>query len=159
MHKVLGIDPGIERLGWALVEKNNSEFTRLDSGVKRTSPNLSTSKRIYEIHRFLHELIRKEIPDAVSIEKLFFTTNAKTAMTIGEVRGTILTVSEMNSLIIHEFTPLQVKMAVCGYGKASKRDVASMLEYAVKLPKSKLLDDETDAIALAITAFVHKSYS
>jgi len=155
---VLGIDPGIERLGWALVEKTKEGFERIDSGVKKTPKEHPTSKRLFEIHQFLDNLIKKEKPDAVSTEKLFFASNVKTALTIGEVRGVILSVAEMHSLGIREFTPLQLKMAICGYGKAAKQEVASMLRFSIKLPKKRLLDDETDAIALALASLFYKSY-
>jgi len=158
MIRVLGIDPGIERLGWALVEKTKEGFEKIDSGVKRTSKDLPTSKRLFEIYKFLYQLIKKEKPDMLGTEKLFFASNAKTALTIGEVRGVILTVAEMHSLSIKDFTPLQLKMTICGYGKASKQEVASMLGLSIKLPKKKLLDDETDAIALAIAAIVYRGF-
>jgi len=155
---VLGIDPGIERLGWALVKKTEEGLERVDSGVKKTSKEFTTSKRLFEIYTFLTQLIRKEKPDAVSTEKIFFASNAKTALTIGEVRGVILATAEMHSLNIKEFTPLQLKMVVCGYGKADKQEIASMLRFSLILPKKKLLDDETDAIALALAAIVYKGY-
>lgn len=154
----MGIDPGIERLGWGIVEKNGSEIARIDSGVKQTSKKDAKSKRLLEIYEFLEKTIKKERPDFVSVEKLFFATNVKTALTIGEVRGVILLAAERHGIPLVEFAPTEVKMAVCGYGRASKESVASMLKFSMILPKNKLLDDETDALALALTGLVRRSY-
>src|SRR3989344_3646567 len=92
--KILGIDPGIERLGWGIVEKNGSEFKRVASGVKKTLKTQKEAERLWEIFEFLDELIKKTKPDAVSTEKLFFAKNVKTALVIGEVRGVILAVAQ-----------------------------------------------------------------
>lgn len=151
---VLGIDPGIERLGWAILKKNENHIEKIDSGVKKTSTKISKSKRLFEIFIFLDNIIKKSHPHTISIEKLFFAKNVKTALVIGEVRGIILSVAEMHSLKIKEYAPLEVKTAVCGYGKANKEAVASMVKILLKMPKNKLLDDETDAIAIALTALV-----
>ena len=156
--KILGIDPGIERLGWGIVEKNSGQLTRIRSGVKKTLKSQKESERLWEIFDFLDELIKKEKPDGLSTEKLFFAKNVKTALVIGEVRGIILAVAEKNGLPIKEFAPLEVKVAICGYGRASKENVASMLKLSIKMPKNKLLDDETDALALALTSLVSVTF-
>lgn len=148
--KILGIDPGIERLGWGLIEKKGNQLVRINSGVKKTLKTQKKSERLWEIFMFLDKLIRKTKPDFVSTEKLFFAKNVKTALVIGEVRGVILAVAAKHGLPIKEFAPLEVKMAVCGYGKATKEGVANMVNLLLNLPKKKLLDDETDALALAI---------
>lgn len=152
--KILGVDPGIERLGWGIVEKNGSEFKRINSGVKKTLKTSRKSARLWDIFDFLDKLIKKEKPDGLSTEKLFFAKNVKTALIIGEVRGVILAAAEKNKLPIKEFAPLEVKVAVCGYGRAGKENVASMLKLSIKMPAKKLLDDETDALALALTSLV-----
>ena len=154
-NKVLGIDPGIERLGWGVVQKTPTGFARLDSGVFKTQKTLPQEKRLAAIYHFLKKLLVKIKPDVVGIEKLFFATNAKTAITIGEVRGVILLAAAEYGANIKEFAPLQVKMAVCGDGKADKKRVAAMLRYSIALPNRALLDDETDALAIALTALVH----
>lgn len=156
--KILGIDPGIERLGWGLVEKTAEGMRRIDSGVKKTSKNKKVQERLWEIFEFLDRLIKKERPDALTTEKLFFAKNAKTALIIGEARGVILAVAQKHDLPVSEFTPLEVKMAVCGYGRASKESVASMLKLSIILPKTKLLDDETDALAIALTGLVRGGF-
>ncbi len=156
--KILGIDPGIERLGWGILEKTGREIIRIDSGVKKTSAKKRESERLWELHRFLDNLIKKTKPEVLSVEKLFFAKNVKTALIIGEVRGIILALGEAHKLSIKEFAPLEVKMAVCGYGMAGKEAVAAMLKLSIKLPEKKLLDDETDALALALTAIVTRSF-
>ena len=106
----------------------------------------------------MEELIKKPKPAAVSTEKLFFAKNVKTALVIGEVRGVILAVAQKHGLPVSEFAPLEVKMAVCGYGRAGKESVASMLKLSMNLPKTKPLDDETDALAMALTALVRSRF-
>lgn len=156
--KILGIDPGIERLGWGILIKNGGKIERINSGVKKTLKTQEKNERLFEIQCFLDELIKAEKPNAISVERLFFTKNAKTALTISEVRGVILSTAQKYKLIISEFTPLQVKMAVCGYGKATKEDVAKMLKLSIALPQNKVLDDETDALAIALTGALHHRY-
>ena len=155
---ILGIDPGIERLGWGLIKKDGNKFERIDSGVKKTLKTQKNAERLFLIQSFLEKLIEKEKPDELSVEKLFFSKNVKTALNISEVRGVVLATAQKYGLIIKEFTPLQIKMAVCGYGKADKKDVARMLALSIKLPQNKLLDDETDALAIALCGAVSHSY-
>ncbi|MEK7502903.1 MAG: crossover junction endodeoxyribonuclease RuvC [Patescibacteria group bacterium] len=156
--KILGIDPGIERLGWGVLAKNSGQIERINSGVKKTLKTQKQSERLFEIQNFLDELILTEKPDMVSVEKLFFAKNAKTALVISEVRGVILATAQKHKMPISEFTPLQVKMAVCGYGKATKEDVAKMLKLSIVLPQKNILDDETDALAIALTGALHHRY-
>jgi len=152
IERILGIDPGIERLGWGLIEKNGNKFTRIDSGVKKTLKTKRESERLWEIHQFLDELIKKKKPQVLGTEKLFFAKNVKTALVIGEVRGVILALAQKHGLLIREFSPLEVKSAICGYGHATKENVAEMLKLSINMPQNKLLDDETDALALGICA-------
>jgi crossover junction endodeoxyribonuclease RuvC len=156
--KVLGIDPGIERLGWGLIEKTLGKIKRLDSGVKKTSKSQNTAIRLLEIEKFLDATIRKVRPDLIIIEKIFFSKNAKTALIIGEVRGVILMTAAKHNLEINEFSPSEVKLAVCGYGNAGKDAVATMLKASVILPNRKMLDDETDALALALCGAYSRKY-
>ena len=150
---ILGIDPGIERLGWGVIKKTPSgKFIRIDSGVKKTLSSQEKGARLLEIYNFLDKLVVSQKPLLLGIERLFFTTNAKTAITIGEVRGVILTVAAKYNIPAMELSPPEVKIAICGYGKANKKDVASMLKVSIDLPSRKMLDDETDALALALTA-------
>lgn len=152
VQRILGIDPGIERLGWGLIEKTPRGIERLASGVKRTLKTKRESERLLEIYEFLDALMQKEKPGVLATEKLFFSKNVKTALIIGEVRGLILALGAKHSLTLKEFAPLEVKLAVCGYGRAEKTSVAHMVRLMLQLPQNKLLDDETDALALAIAA-------
>lgn len=156
--KILGIDPGIERLGWGLIEKKPEGIKYLSSGVKKTSKHQKESERLWEIAEFLDKLIKKEKPETLATEKLFFAKNVKTALVIGEVRGVILAASAEHGLALKEFTPLELKVSICGYGRASKEGVANMVSLLLNLPQNKLLDDETDALALAITASSIRSF-
>jgi crossover junction endodeoxyribonuclease RuvC len=155
---ILGIDPGIERLGWGLIKKNGNKIERIDSGVKKTLKTQKNAERLFEIQFFLDDLIKKKEPDLVSVEKVFVSKNAKTALNISETRGVILATAQKHDLHIVEFTPLQVKMAVCGYGKATKADVANMLKLSITLPQKQLLDDDTDALAIALTGTFYRSF-
>jgi len=152
--KVLGIDPGIERLGWGLLKKTHGGFEYINSGVKKTLKSKNTSERLLEIYEFLNKLIQKEQPEMVGVEKLFFSKNVKTAMIIGEVRGVILVAAQKHGLNIKEFSPQEIKMIVCGHGNADKKEVASMLQLSMVLPNKKMLDDETDALAIALAATI-----
>lgn len=156
--KILGIDPGIERLGWGLIKKDGNNLERIDSGVKKTLKTQKNAERLFEIQCFLDELIKRVGPDLISVEKIFFFKNAKTVLNISETRGIILATAQKHGIAISEFTPLQVKMAVCGYGKASKTEVANMLYLSIKLPQKVLLDDETDALAIALCGALYKRY-
>ena len=156
---ILGIDPGIERLGWGLIKKDGNNIERIDSGVKKTLKTKKYSERLLEIQCFLEDLIKKRKPDTISIEKVFFFKNAKTVLNISETRGVILVTAQKHGVNIVEFTPLQIIMAICGYGKATKDQVANMLKLSIVLPQKKLLDDETDALAIALTGAVFRSYS
>jgi len=155
---ILGIDPGIERLGWGIIKKIGGKIERIDSGVKKTLKTQKNPERLFEIQCFLNDLIKKEKPNTISVEKLFFSKNVKTALNISEVRGVILATAQKHGLEIKEFTPLQVKTTICGYGKATKEDVARMLKLSIKLPQKTLLDDETDALATALTAAFYRSF-
>ena len=154
--KVLGIDPGIERLGWGVIKKTSEGIERINSGVKRTSKIHTKEQRLLEILEFLEGLIAKERPRVLSLEKIFFSKNTKTALTIGEVRGVVLALAAKHHLEVKEFAPLTVKAAVTGFGGASKEGVANILRLSMKLPSHKLLDDETDALAVALCGIYSK---
>ena len=154
--RILGIDPGIERLGGSIIDQHNKPEL-ISSGVKKTSSKLPVEQRLYDIFLFLNKLIASKKPDIVSIERLFFSSNAKTAIVIGEVRGAILIACQKNHCKTVEFAPLEVKMVICGNGNASKKEIARMVGFSVDLPKRKMLDDETDAIAIGLSAIYKKT--
>ena len=157
MIKVLGIDPGIERLGWALLESENKKFRYLSSGVKKTLKTDLQSKRLLEIHNFLDKLILEEQPNFLSLERLFFSKNVKTAMVVGEVRGVILMLASKHNMEIAEFGPNEIKLTLAGYGKADKKSVLNMVKMTVSIPDKKITDDESDALAIACCGVIHSN--
>ncbi|SRR5258708_2809280 len=148
--RVLGIDPGFDRVGWAVLDRNKQISTLVACGAITTDKKLILSKRLVAISSQLTQLIKDYSPEGASIESLFFATNAKTAIHVAEARGVIVLTCEMAHLSISEFTPLQVKSAVTGNGHADKKAVEKMVRLIVKDVPLKLLDDTLDAIAIAL---------
>lgn len=151
---ILGIDPGTATTGFGIIkqEKNKTEFRILEYGIISTDKKFSDSKRLSILGGDLESLIKKYRPDAVGVEKLFFTTNQKTAMTVSQARGVVLYTSEKHHLPILEFTPLQVKNFICGYGKADKKQVQYVVQKTFGLKKIPKPDDAADALAIALCA-------
>ena len=156
--KIIGIDPGYERVGIAVLEKNKTDRKEnvLYSNCFKTNAKLSLDERIFLIGKEIEKVIKEFSPEVMAIEKLFFENNAKTAMGVSEARGAIVFVAQDSGLAVLQYTPLQIKSAVTGYGKATKDAVHTMINKLVDLPKSVKQDDEIDAIAVAITAFAHE---
>ena len=148
--RVLAFDPGYERLGIAVVEKNKKEEL-VYSECFRTSAALSFPQRLKELGARTEALIEEFTPDAVALEEVYFEKNAKTAMQVAEVRGMLTYIAAKSGLALHQYTPLEVKVAVTGYGKSDKKAVAAMVPRLVRLPEKKRLDDELDAIAIGLT--------
>lgn len=150
--KILAIDPGYERIGIAIIEKT---FEKKDSLVFSECFNTSTkipfAERLRNIGEEVEKVINKYKPEALAIETLYFTTNQKTVMGVSEARGTIIYVAAKNNLKIYEYTPPQIKVAVTGYGKASKDMVMSMVPKLIDIKKEIKSDDELDAIACGLT--------
>lgn len=157
---VLGIDPGFERVGLAIIEKDGFQKEKIIySTCIITKKTDHFNERLKIIGDSLKEVIKKYKPKEVAIEKLFFTTNQKTVMGVSEVRGACLYIAISNNLIIGEYTPLQIKIAMTGYGRADKKDVLKMVEKLIEIPKGiKKLDDEIDAIAIALTHIAHTKF-
>ena len=159
--KVLAIDPGYERLGIAVLEKDrgNGKETWLHSETFRTLGTTEFVDRLNEIGRRLEYLIEIYKPEALAIENLFLSNNQKTAMRVAEVRGAILYICRSSGLEVFEYTPLQIKTAVGGHGRADKSAVIDMTQKLIQIPKaeagSKRLDDEYDAIACGLTHFAY----
>lgn len=156
--KILGIDPGIERVGIAVIEKTTGKEQYLFSECFKTSSKLSHYERLTLIGKEISEVIIKYSPDALAIEKLFFETNTKTAMSVAEARGMMLYVCSLANLSIFEYTPLEIKVAVTGYGKSDKSAIMHMVPRLIKLPDQKMIDDEVDAIAIALTCFAYQKF-
>lgn len=149
--RILAIDPGFERVGVAVIEKNNPRDILMYSNCFKTSNKLLFAKRLKEIGQEIERVIKKYKPEALSIEKLYFTTNQKTAMGVSEARGVIIYIASRNNLKIYEYTPPQIKIAVTGYGKASKEMVMSMVPKLISVKSDVKSDDELDAIAIGLT--------
>lgn len=147
---ILGIDPGFDRLGCAILKKEKGGEKLLYSACLKTDKKLPHEKRIFSLAKELEKIISKYKPNIVAIESLFFAKNQKTAIKVAEARGMILHVAASNKIPVKEFTPLQIKMALTGYGKAEKRQVQNMVKAILKMHKMPKSDDEADAIACAI---------
>ena len=149
---ILGIDPGIGRCGWGIIESvNSSKATSLNYGLIETSSHNKIEERLLEISEEIDRLIKENKPDVMAIEELFFGTNSKTALTVGQARGVILLEASRKKLPIFVYTPLQVKMALTGYGRADKNQIAQMVKAVLKLEKIPKIDDTSDALAVALT--------
>lgn len=150
--RVLAFDPGYERLGVAIVEKDKGKKeVLLHSGCVRTHKSLGFTERLLELGSAAEALMAEWRPDAVALEEVFFQNNAKTAMQVAEVRGMLAYIAGARGLAVHHYTPNEVKVAVTGHGGSDKRAVALMVGKLVAVPPGKRLDDELDAIAVGIT--------
>ncbi len=158
--KIIGIDPGYERVGIAVLEKNKTDRKEnvLYSNCFKTNAKMSLDERIFLIGKEIEKVIKEFSPEVMAIEKLFFENNAKTAMGVSEARGAIVFVAQNLGLKVLQYTPLQIKSAVTGYGKADKSAVHMMVHKLVTLPKEVKQDDEIDAVAVAITGFATERF-
>lgn len=149
MSLVLGIDPGLATIGVALVDAGGSKKVLLSVGVVTTPAGMAGPKRLASIHHDLVELVGKTQPEAAAVEQLFFASNTTTAMQVAEARGVILLAMEECGVQVWEYTPIQVKVSLTGYGKASKAQMKRMIRALVSVPE-KLPDDAFDAVAIAL---------
>ncbi|HRN95827.1 MAG TPA: crossover junction endodeoxyribonuclease RuvC [Candidatus Levybacteria bacterium] len=155
--RIIGIDPGIARVGWGVVEEHGNKLKTLNFGCFETPKTDLTEHRLLAIYEFLTQLFAKYQPDALSVEELFFNTNTKTALIVGQARGVVLMVAAKHNITLTSFTPLQVKMALTGYGRADKSQIGHMVKTLLYLKSIPKPDDTADALAIAIThAFTHK---
>lgn len=155
--RILGIDPGYERLGIAVLQKTTDKETVIFSECFKTSAKIKFEGRLLLIGKEVEKIIKEYQPDVMAIETLFLNTNQKTVMHVAEARGVILYEAIKVGLKIFEASPPQIKMATTGYGGASKEQIIKMVKMLVDIPQSKTKesDDELDAIAIALTAFAH----
>ncbi len=151
--RVLGIDPGYERLGIAVIEKRENKDFLVYSECFQTSAKLNFNERLLLLGERVAEIIEKYKPTAMAIETLMFNTNQKTAINVAEARGVVLYEAAKNNLTIFEYNPLQIKIAVTGYGRSDKNQVTDMVKRLISIEKKEMKDDEYDAIACAITCF------
>ncbi|OGY41265.1 MAG: crossover junction endodeoxyribonuclease RuvC [Candidatus Buchananbacteria bacterium RBG_13_39_9] len=155
---IMGIDPGVAATGYAFIRERAKEQEVMDYGVIATSAKQEFPDRLKYIHQSLKKLITKFKPDAVCVEQLYFAKNVKTALSVGQARGVILLTAILNKLPLFEFTPLQIKQAVCGYGRADKYQVQNMVKVLLKLKTIPKPDDAADALAIALTYLQSKNY-
>lgn len=155
--RILGIDPGFERLGIAILEKNKTDKKErvIFSECFKTSSKLDFGERLRLIGEEVRKVIKKYKPEVLAVETLFFTTNEKTVMRVAEARGVVVYEATQAGLKIFEASPPQIKIAVTGYGRANKEQIMKMVKILTKIDKAKTSDDELDAIAIALTAFAH----
>ncbi len=149
---ILGIDPGIADTGFGVIQSANGRLVCLDYGSIKTSSKLPLADRLEIISQQVKALIKKYEPDLTAMEQLFFCKNVKTALTVGMSRGVIMLTAKQNKKHLIEFTPLQVKQAVSGYGRAEKLQVQKMVKLILNLKELPKPDDAADALAIAICA-------
>ncbi len=148
--RILGIDPGYAIVGYGVVDYNNNHFSVVEYGAITTPAGMDFNQRLELIYEEMQVIIQRTKPDALSIEKLFYNTNAKTVIDVAQARGVILLAARQKGVDSFEYTPLQVKQSVVGYGRAEKKQVQEMTKLILKLSKVPKPDDTADALALAI---------
>lgn len=147
---IFGVDPGFAITGYGVVEYKNNHFKTLDYGVIETTAKTELPQRLYIIHDRLSALLKHYQPDAMSVEELFFNTNITTAIAVGHGRGVALLAAAQAGIPVFEYTPLQVKQSVVGYGRAKKEQVQYMVKVLLSLDSIPKPDDAADALAVAI---------
>ncbi len=152
--KILGIDPGKAAVGWGVVERDKrQELKYIDCGVIKTSSSLEDAQRFRIIFNEMNSLLRRYEPDALAVEKLYFFKNRKTAIGVAQAKGVILLTGARKKIPVYEYTPLQIKTTVAGYGRAKKMQVQKMIKELLKMEKRPKPNDAADGLGVAITCF------
>lgn len=154
--KVIGIDPGTGRLGWAVCDVTKNTYKMIEYGCIETPANTPHEKRLVIIFNKITEILKKHQPEVAAIEDLFFSKNVTTAMTVGQARGVVLLAFEQNGVKCSSFKPNEIKMAVTGYGAADKKQVQQMVKMQLGLKEIPKPDDAADALAICITYGAYK---
>ena len=149
--RILGIDPGTGILGFGIIEAHKGVPLLVDAGVIRTPVHEDDAVRLQTIYEELTDIIAQSKPDVMSVEKLFFARNVTTAITVAQARGVVLLCGRQSNMTIYEFTPLQIKMALTGYGRADKKQIQEMVRVILGLHEAPKPDDCADALAAALT--------
>jgi crossover junction endodeoxyribonuclease RuvC len=154
---IIGIDPGTAKTGFGVIRKipglkskNRNKIKCLGYGVIKTNPNFPPGERLKKINNELNKLINKYKPAVLAVEGIFFFKNLKTALPVGQAKGVILLTAAKKNVPVYEFTPLQIKMAITGYGRAEKKQVQKMIKTLLNLKEIPCPDDAADALAIAI---------
>jgi crossover junction endodeoxyribonuclease RuvC len=155
--RILGVDPGFALVGWGIVEGIHDKLIAKEYGCIKTEKNIPLEKRLAIIYLDIQKIIKKFKPDIVSVEQLFFFKNVTTAIAVSQARGVILLAAEQAEVPVQEFTPLQVKQTICGYGRAEKEQIQKMIKLILKLKTVPKPDDTADALAIAICSAVSKN--
>src|SRR6185503_2211572 len=148
--RILGIDPGTGLMGFGVIETGRKPQL-VTAGVIRTKVHQAESERLHIIYDALHEIVKETKPVMISVEKLFFARNVTTAMSVAQARGIVLLVAQQYGLPIHEYTPMQIKQSITGYGKADKKQMQEMVRLLLNLKEAPRPDDAADALATALT--------
>ena len=149
--KILGIDPGTGRVGWGIISHDKGVDTFVDCGCFETKANSDLPDRLVKIYEYIEKLIQTHNPDVMAVESLFFEKNAKTAIDVAAARGVTLLAGAKVRLTVFQYTPLQVKSSLTGYGKAEKNQVEFMVGKILHLKEKIKPDDAADAVAIALT--------
>jgi crossover junction endodeoxyribonuclease RuvC len=157
--RVLGIDPGTATTGWAIIEMKGNDFNPLAFGFISTNKDRSEEERLLEISKDLQDIIKKYKPGEAAIEKIFFFKNQKTIIQVAQSRGAILLTLKQKSVKVSSYTPLQVKQALTGYGRADKNQIQQMTKSMLRLKSLPKPDDVSDAIAIAICHLNSRIYN
>jgi crossover junction endodeoxyribonuclease RuvC len=147
---ILGIDPGIATVGFGVIKSEGSRQSLITYGVIKTSPGIRLALRLKQIYDDALEIIDTYKPDAIAIEELFFNTNLKTGISVAHGRGVLILAGEARGIPMYEYTPLQVKQTVAGYGRAGKKQVMEMVRRLLSMDEVPQPDDAADALAIAI---------
>ncbi|MFA6416252.1 MAG: crossover junction endodeoxyribonuclease RuvC [Candidatus Paceibacterota bacterium] len=158
--RILGIDPGYDRLGVAIIEKTKTGEKLIFSTCLTSNKKEAWEKRLLSLGQEIEKIIKKYHPNTLAMERLFVTVNQKTAMAVAEVRGMILFLAAKHSLSTTDYTPMEIKSCLTGYGHADKKQMMNLVGRIMKIdPQKKILDDEYDAIAIALTHLARKNFN
>jgi crossover junction endodeoxyribonuclease RuvC len=157
--RIIGIDPGTGIMGFGIIEVNKGNISLVDAGIITTPAHTPLDERLVDIYDSLTQIISETRPTEMSIEKLFFAQNVTTAISVSHARGVAMLTGKQAGLLIYEYTPLQIKQALTGYGRATKRQIQEMVRINLSLKHAPEPDDCADALAAAIThSMMHKVY-
>ncbi len=148
--RIIGIDPGYAIIGYGIIDYKDSKFSTVNFGAVTTKAKTPFTSRLEIIYKDISKLLDTFKPDALSLEKLFFNTNTTTAIDVAQARGVILLAAQLHGVQVFEYTPLQVKQSVTGYGRAEKSQIMEMTRRLLRLEKMPKPDDTADALALAV---------
>jgi crossover junction endodeoxyribonuclease RuvC len=154
---VIGIDPGTATTGFGVVKKDRDSFSCLGYGVIKTDKENSPASRLYTLNKELSQIIKKYSPNFLAVESIYFFKNIKTVLPVSQAKGVIMLTSEKANIPIYEFTPLEVKMTITGYGRADKKQIQEMVKISLNLDRIPRPDDAADALGVAICGIIKRN--